>query len=90
MQLHLIGGEIGPEAIRDLLAPQPVARRERQEFDQVLGLLQPPGTLLDRALAAGRICGKLYQGEPAPPLEERLVRQRENITSCPLWPATKF
>ncbi len=41
----------------------------------VLDLVHPE----DRALAAGRVHGKLYQGETVPPLEERLVRRDGSI-----------
>ena len=33
----------------------------------------------DRALAAGRVRGKLYRGEAAPPVEERLIRRDGSV-----------
>lgn len=43
--------QVRPEEFERLLAPQPVRRGERQEFDEAFCLLQSQGRLIDDAVA---------------------------------------
>jgi hypothetical protein len=55
--------QVRPEAIRDLLAPELVIGRERQEFDETFGFVQPPGPFRDHSPAARR-AKAAEEGEP--------------------------
>jgi hypothetical protein len=43
----VLGAHLGPQPVDDVLAVQPMPRRERQQLDQALGLAQRPFPLGD-------------------------------------------